>query len=369
MEIIHLILGKANPERMNGVNKVVYQLASHQAESGRQVSVWGITKDTSHNYGKRSFDTVLFQQFSNPFRVDNNLKKALLRRKDGITIHLHGGWLPQYIGIARFLIKHQIPYVITPHGAYNSIAMQRSYWVKRLYFKLFEKRLLDGAKKIHAIGESELQGLSKIYRAEKSFLLPYGFKFNPQVGEAQKPSDKLFIIGFIGRLDIYTKGLDLLIKAFDKFQMNAPDATLWIIGDSKEREALNQLIKDKNLDDKVKLWGSKFGTEKDTLMSQMTVFAHPSRNEGLPVAVLEASALGVPSVVTQATNVAAYIAKYHAGFSIENENIEALSAALTEMYQLWQNNKLKTLGQNAQRMVKEAFSWETIVEQFDALYQ
>ena len=36
MEIIHIVLGKANPERMNGVNKVVFQLATKQAESGRK---------------------------------------------------------------------------------------------------------------------------------------------------------------------------------------------------------------------------------------------------------------------------------------------------------------------------------------------
>ena len=60
MEIVHLILGKANPNRMNGVNKVVYQLASRQSLSKRDVSIWGITKDLNHNYGERPFQTLLF---------------------------------------------------------------------------------------------------------------------------------------------------------------------------------------------------------------------------------------------------------------------------------------------------------------------
>ena len=46
MEIIHIVLGKANPDRMNGVNKVVYQLATKQADFGEKVAVWGITNDT-----------------------------------------------------------------------------------------------------------------------------------------------------------------------------------------------------------------------------------------------------------------------------------------------------------------------------------
>jgi hypothetical protein len=38
MEIVHLILGKANPDRMNGVNKVVYQLATYQTIAKKKVT-------------------------------------------------------------------------------------------------------------------------------------------------------------------------------------------------------------------------------------------------------------------------------------------------------------------------------------------
>ncbi|MBK7805817.1 MAG: hypothetical protein IPJ51_05910 [Saprospiraceae bacterium] len=60
MEIIHIVLGKANPERMNGVNKVVFQLATKQAESGRNVSVWGITKDPVKKFSRASFLNLTF---------------------------------------------------------------------------------------------------------------------------------------------------------------------------------------------------------------------------------------------------------------------------------------------------------------------
>ena len=62
MDIIHIVLGKANPDRMNGVNKVVHQLATKQAASNRSVQVWGITEDLSHNYAERNFKTQLFKK-------------------------------------------------------------------------------------------------------------------------------------------------------------------------------------------------------------------------------------------------------------------------------------------------------------------
>lgn len=114
MEIIHLILGKANPNRMNGVNKVVYQLATKQAESGKNVSVWGITKDLTHNYGERNFETILFKAKKNPFLIGRNLKDSIRKKKGKATFHLHGGWIPTYSTISRFLSKNNIPFVITP---------------------------------------------------------------------------------------------------------------------------------------------------------------------------------------------------------------------------------------------------------------
>ena len=59
MEIIHLILGKANPERMNGVNKVVHEMATNQVQRGYLVQVWGITPKPVHDYPDRIFTTCL----------------------------------------------------------------------------------------------------------------------------------------------------------------------------------------------------------------------------------------------------------------------------------------------------------------------
>ena len=76
MKIIHLILGKANPERMNGVNKVVHALATQQHRAGADVAVWGITADLSDNYPAREFATRLFLAKRNPFGLAAELREA-----------------------------------------------------------------------------------------------------------------------------------------------------------------------------------------------------------------------------------------------------------------------------------------------------
>lgn len=368
MEIIHLVLGKANPERMNGVNKVVFQLASEQVKAGKEVSVWGITKDLTHNYGERPFKTLLFMDIKNPFSLDGLLSKALLEKKGNIVVHLHGGWVPQYIGVGRFLRKHGIPYVITPHGAYNTVAMQRSALFKKCYFAFFEKQLLKGARRIHSIGASEVQGLAQIYPNNQSFLLPYGFQTNSSNDTQVKPQSEHFVVGFVGRIDIHTKGLDLLLSAFGIFRKKAPEARLWIVGDGPELANLRQMADNLGLAESIQFHGSKFGEEKNELLRQMDIFVHPSRNEGLPVAVLEASYFGVPSVVTEATNVAEYIQQYQAGKAIPNEDIPSLEAAFMEFFHLWQKQGLQDTSLRAKQMVEEVFGWERLVQRFDELY-
>ncbi|HLO56283.1 MAG TPA: glycosyltransferase [Saprospiraceae bacterium] len=367
MEIIHIVLGKANPERMNGVNKVVFQLATKQAESGRNVSVWGITKDPIKNFPERAFSTLLFPLGKHHFALDSTLKAAIKAHANKAVFHIHGSWVSTFWAVASTLKKYNARYIVTPHGGYNTIAMQKSALVKKMYFQLFEKNVLRSAYKIHCIGQSETLGLATIFDNNKSFLLPYGFESQPPTLAIANDSQK-FIIGFVGRLDIYTKGLDLLVDAFEAFTKQMPQTELWILGDSDERETLQAMIIEKKLVNKVKLFGSKFGQVKENIMSEMHVFAHPSRNEGLPASVLEAASMGLPCIVSQATNVAETIEKYDAGIAVINESSKEITTGLMTLYAEWQKNKLLPKGENAKIMVKTHFAWSAILPQFDEMY-
>ncbi|MEM7037808.1 MAG: glycosyltransferase family 4 protein, partial [Bacteroidota bacterium] len=132
-KIIHVVLGKANPNRMNGVNKVVHQLATAQHAAGQQVEIWGITQDLSAPVLERSLKTRLFAAQRLPFAFDSALIAALKAETAPVMVHFHGGFITAFAGLAKALRRNGIPYCITGHGAYNSIAMETSKWKKRLY--------------------------------------------------------------------------------------------------------------------------------------------------------------------------------------------------------------------------------------------
>lgn len=370
MEIIHLILGKANPNRMNGVNKVVHQLATKQAAFGQKTAVWGITDNLEMNFEERNFETRLFKKMRFPFSFSRELQNAVIDKKGEVVFHLHGGWIPVYYSLSKLFFKYNIRFVITGHGAYNTIAMKKNSVLKKIYFCFFERKLLERAQNIHCIGKSEVEGLKNIFSTDKYILLPYGFEKN-KIITPKKTAYKNIVFGFIGRLDIYTKGLDTLVEAFKKFNTKEPNSRLWIIGDSREKSKLENMVSKNALENNVILYGSKFGTEKDGLLEKMDVFVHPSRNEGLPLSVIEAASFGKPCIVTDATNIGDEIQRYDSGRTIHWQSSEKLEQAMCELFVLFKNpNAFAAMQLNAMNMIEECYNWEKLLFKFKTdLYQ
>ena len=243
--------------------------------------------------------------------------------------------------------------------------MQRSLRNKKIYLSLFEKQLIRHAKAIHCLGESEIKGLHQIFPKKKYILIPNGqdieaLQFTPQ------PLDKKgkLVWGFCGRIDIYTKGLDLLVKAFALWNRKRnKNVSLWLIGDGSERQELEELCRELQLTDDVKFLGSRFGEEKLNIMSHMDVFFHPSRNEGIPTAVLEASGMGIPCVVSHESNLGTAINAFEAGIGLPQNDEQQLIQAMEVMYQHYIKGSDIDYAENSKRMIREHYNWSYIAQQ------
>ena len=80
---------------MNGVNKVVYNIATKQAENKGNVEVWGVSENTEINYPERTFITKIFKKKKEIlFSIPEDLKKEILAADQATVFHFHGGWIP-----------------------------------------------------------------------------------------------------------------------------------------------------------------------------------------------------------------------------------------------------------------------------------
>lgn len=123
------------------------------------------------------------------------------------------------------------------------------------------------------------------------------YKFSNEIREKIRKSEtteNAFIVGNIGRLS-YQKNQELLIDIFSEILKKKPNSVLWLIGDGEDRKKLENMVKEKDLEEKVKFWGNVKNVNE--LLFAIDVFVLTSRYEGLGIVLIEAQATGVPLVI------------------------------------------------------------------------
>lgn len=99
----------------------------------------------------------------------------------------------------------------------------------------------------------------------------------------------------VGRL-VPPKNYELMIKAFARFTHEFPTASLRIYGEGEERSQLERLIESLNAVDSIKLMGQV--EDVASVLSHASAFILSSNIEGMPNALLEAQAMGLPCIST-----------------------------------------------------------------------
>jgi glycosyltransferase involved in cell wall biosynthesis len=367
--VIHLILGKANPARMNGVNRVVHNQAEYLHRMGVSVEIWGITDTPNDPVADREVPTRLFQS-QNLFRgLHPSLMKAMVQLPKNSVVHIHGAFIREFYMASRLLKELKIPYIYTPHGAFNEVALRKNKLIKKLYLRFYEKQILKDAQKIQFLGQSEFDHIGKLVDLSNKVIIPNGQNFEELTFDFEPVQRQLSpVFGFCGRLDIYYKALDVLIDGFAQYVHSGGRGELWLIGDSPERYKLEELVKHFRIEARVKFLGAMYGTEKLNRISNMDVFCHPSRSEGSPTAVLEAGALGRPLIVTNATNTGELVVRYNCGENIGDATRDNICNAMFNMERNFDEGLLPAMGSRARQMVSTEFNWYSIAKQLAGIY-
>ena len=168
----------------------------------------------------------------------------------------------------------------------------------------------------------------------------------------------------IGRLS-EQKQFDILIKVFAKLAQRHADWSLRILGEGHLRVALQQQIKDLNLDGRVELAGRL--TTIDEELVKADIFALTSLYEGFPNALLEAMALGLPCLSFDCPCGPREISMDgETALLVPLNDEEAFEHTLERL--MLDADLRKNLGCQARVSVLDRFSLEKILEQWDLLF-
>jgi glycosyltransferase involved in cell wall biosynthesis len=133
----------------------------------------------------------------------------------------------------------------------------------------------------------------------------------------------------VGRLT-RVKGHDILINTFAQIREYFPGLNLVIAGDGEARRELEKLARKLGVEKEVEFTGFVSKERLRALLHRATVFALPSRSEGMPLALLEAMAAGVPSIATCVGGVPDVVSS-GAGILVPPNNPGALAEGLARV--------------------------------------
>lgn len=176
-------------------------------------------------------------------------------------------------------------------------------------------------------------------------------KWVPGQPDAADPAFRLITVA---RLH-HAKGHHIAMRAVARLRRSGRNVRLLIVGGGSERAVLQELSKSLGLDGFVHLAGSLSEEDIISRLRSADAFVLASRSEPLGVAYMEAMALGLPTIGTDAGGVGEIITPEHDGLLVPPEDDERLAAAVARLMD--DPDLRRRLGKHAR---------QTIVERFDS---
>ncbi len=337
------------------------------------------TEDTDV-YHTSEVDQIRIHRFGSKglsaLKISPEFKKWLsnLSLKNSVFHLNHIYNLNNYL-VARLLNRYKMPYLITPHDSYvycKEFRAERPL-VKRLYRDFFvqfiDKYVLDNASYIHALTNQCIPCLRLL---TSSPIMVVG----NQVNDMHIPLNLNTIenrVCFIGRSDIYQKGIDRVLKGFRLFlnsQNIPPGINLTIVGpaDPISDQLRQNLCRDLNLEvgRSVSFTGKVDEAERDRILSVSKVYIHLSRYEGFGLSVIQALSAFKPVIVSRQVPTSDVIDHYKAGIVVDST--EEIAIAMDTIFALSEKEYLQ-MARNARRCFEEQFHPDIIKPKLLDLYK
>lgn len=183
------------------------------------------------------------------------------------------------------------------------------------------------------------------------------FSRRPEVIEManQLRDENKFTFVFVGRL-VKDKGINELCKAYERIHNQYPNTRCWLIGPYEDNldpisAESRRLIEES--ENGLEALGRKSGDELLAYYVAADCFVMPSYREGFPNTVMEAGALGLPSIVTDINGSREIIKEGINGMIVPPQNEDRLYQAMAVM--ITSNLDRKKMADNARKMISDRF--------------
>ena len=374
-----------------GIFEIERSLALHLRELGISVTAWGV-RDEPWERVADQWDGIecRLRERSGPriFGYVPGLVSDLVD-SDCELLHLQHLWMYPSVAVHRWHRRTGRPYLVTANGMLEPWTLSRSKWIKRAAALCYENRMLRSAASLQANTEKEAADFRAYGLRNPICLIPNGVAL-PEVSSSEplrQRSGGPRVLLFLGRLHP-KKGLVNALRAWaevmgEEARGTGREAWQFVIAgwdQGGHGDELKALCRELGLDYSdnpsgnsdsaspapVIFNGPAFGKEKDALMRKAEAFILPSFSEGLPMAVLEAWAYGIPVLMTDHCNLPEGFTA-DAAIRIGTE-MPGIAGGLRELFQ-GSPGDLEAMGGAGRTLVEEQFTWPKVAAQMKEVYE
>ena len=336
-------------------------------------------KRTDHKIETITYSAFFFRNISyNVPNLINEIKvlsKLLSKKKYDIIQAYDQTYLS---AIAPILLrkKYEIPIVLTTDNIAGYSWFYGDTFVDiaaKLYVYSVGKWMLNSYDRLiflytKALDEAEKLGTPK----DRVRVIPNGvelekFKLDLDIDNLRTnfsvgPDEKVLL--FVGRL-AKVKRVEILISLTKSLMKEGFKLKTLLVGDGPDRKFYEKLVRP--IRSNVVFIGQVPRAEVAKYYSLADVLVLPSLSEGLPQVLLEASAAGKPCVATNVNGVSDIIVHGKTGYLVEKWNVGAYRDYVKSL--LEDEQLSKKMGSMAAQHVKENFSWDTVVDKYEKMYE
>jgi len=362
MRILHIISSSG----MYGAEAVILNLA-RTLRDGSHECVLGVFSN-SRNPNLELHEIALKQGFESrliPCRGQMDRAaiahiRELAASTGADVVHAHGFKADIYVYLA--LRGLGVPLVSTCHTWYDTDL------TVSLYGRLDRFVLRKYARVVAVSEEVKRRLLNAGVRAEKIRMVRNGIDLRPFDRALQAHRDHAVesapVVGLVGRL-AWEKGIDVFLRAAAKVLAEVPGARFLVAGEGPDREKLERLIDEVKISRSVELLGRR--DDMASLYASLDVMVSSSRQEGLPIAILEGMASGLPLVATAVGEVPSVVVDERTGVLVTAEDVERLTAVIVEL--LHDPDRRRRLGTAARRLIEEEYSASRMTADYLRMYE
>lgn len=206
----------------------------------------------------------------------------------------------------------------------------------RAWFYGTEQRVIQHAQGVFVISPADYDYYAQKFPKyrKKIFFVPLGIETEEYLPPASRIEEPPTIL-FVGRLDA-SKGLDLLIAGFAELKKRMPTAQLILVGGSQDYNPMEAQVKSwieqYQVGDSVVMTGLIPRDAIKEYYQRAHVFVLTSVWEGLPTALLEAMACGLPAVVTAVGGMPSVVNDDQNGYVLTERDSNRLADLLERAY-------------------------------------